>query len=83
MLIAVVGLYLWWMIDARRPQPSRLAVWGALVSPGLILAATVFGYLALDHVEQVFVASGPRSTDRAQHLLDGATALRAPRSSTS
>jgi hypothetical protein len=77
LLTIVVGLYLYSLVRARNPEVSRLVYWGAVAGPLLIVAATVFGFYALRDVAQTFVASGPRSADRARDLANDSRALNA------
>jgi hypothetical protein len=76
-LSAAVGIYLYQLVRARRPDASRWMVWSVLGGATLVAGATVFGYFALDHVAATFVSSGLRTTARAQHLIDTSGALRA------
>lgn len=76
-LTAAVGVYLYRLVRARRPDVSRWMLGTGLVGAALVAGATVFGYFALEHVATVFVSSGARSTSRAQHLVDASGAVRA------
>lgn len=76
-LTAAVGVYLYGLVRARRPDVSRWMLGTALAGATLVAGATVFGYFALEHVATVFVSSGARTTSRAQHLVDASGALRA------
>jgi hypothetical protein len=76
MLSAAVGIYLYQLVRARRPDVSRWMLGSALVGATLVAGATVFGYFALDHVATAFVSSGARTTARAQHLIDTSGTLR-------
>jgi hypothetical protein len=77
LLTAAVGVYLYSTARARRPDTSRWMLGTAIAGAALVAGATVFGYLALDHVATVFVSSGPRAAARAQRLIDASGALRA------
>lgn len=77
MLTAAVGLYLYSIVRARRPDLSRRLLWSALIGAAFVAGASVFGYVALGQVATAFVASGARTTARAQHLLDGSSMLSA------
>jgi hypothetical protein len=76
-LSAAVGVYLYQLVRARRPNLSRWMLGSALVGATLVAGATVFGYFALDHVATTFVSSGARTTARAKHLIHTSDALRA------
>jgi hypothetical protein len=76
-LTAAVGIYIYQLVRARRPDLSRWMLWSALVGATLVAGATVFGYFALDHVATAFVSSGARTAARAQHLIDASGTLRA------
>jgi hypothetical protein len=52
-------------------------LWSAVGGATLVAAATVFGFVALKDVADQFVASGARTTARAQHLIDGSGMLHA------
>lgn len=77
MLSAAVGVYLYQLVRARRPDLSRWMVGSALVGGTLVAGATLFGYFALGHVATGFVSSGPRTAARAQHLIETSGTLRA------
>ena len=77
MLSAAVGVYVYQLVRARRPDLSRWMLLSALVGAFLVAGATLFGYFALEHVANVFVSSGARTTTRAQHLIDTSGRLRA------
>lgn len=71
-----VAVYLYTLVRARRPQVSRRWMLGtAAAGAALIAAATVFGWFALAHVADAFVAGGPRTVQRAQHLIDASASL--------
>jgi hypothetical protein len=76
-LTAAVGVYLYSIVHARRPDTSRWMLGTALAGAALVAAATVFGYFALSHVATVFVSSGARTSARAQHLINASGALHA------
>jgi hypothetical protein len=75
MLTAAVGLYVYSMVRARRPELSRWLLWSALGGATLVAGASVFGYVALGHIATAFVSSGARTTARAQHLIDSSDTL--------
>jgi hypothetical protein len=77
LLTAAVGSYLYAMVRARRPEVSRSMLWGVVAGALAVAGATVFGYFALRGVANEFVASGPRTVARAQHLIDASGSLRA------
>jgi hypothetical protein len=77
LLTLLVGVYLFSLVRARRPEVSRAMLWSGLASALLVCGATVFGYLALRGVADAFVASGPRTGARAHHLIDASGALHA------
>jgi hypothetical protein len=77
MLTAAVGIYLYSIVRARRPDLSRWMLLGALAGAALVAGATVFGYFALGHVATAFVGSGARTTARAQQLVDASGTLHA------
>ncbi|WP_320671812.1 DUF4386 family protein [Patulibacter defluvii] len=77
-LVAVVGLFLWTLVRRRDPRAARPAVaWLSLVGPGLLIGATLFGFVALQGVADDFMAGGARTTARARELIDDSGALRA------
>ena len=77
-LVAFVGLYLWTLVRHRDRRAAKpWLAWSSLVGPGLLAAATVFGFVALQDVADQFVASGPQTTARARELIDDSGALRA------
>jgi hypothetical protein len=76
-LTAAVGVYLYSVARARRPEISRWMLGTAVAGSALVVASTVFGYFALGHVANVFVSSGVRSSARAHHLIDASGPLRA------
>jgi hypothetical protein len=75
LLTAAVGVYLYSLVRARKPEVSRRMLWSALIGAVLVAGATVFGYFALRDVADTFVASGARTTARAKHLIDGSGTL--------
>jgi hypothetical protein len=78
MLSAAVGIYLYHLVRARRPEgSSRWMLGSALVGGTLVAGATVFGYFALGDVATAFVRSGAQTAARAQHLIDASGTLRA------
>jgi hypothetical protein len=77
LLTAAVGVYLYSIVRARKPDLSRWMLWSAIVGAGIVAGATVFGYFALDQVATAFVGSGARTTARAKHLIDASGTLRA------
>jgi hypothetical protein len=76
LLAAAFGLYLYSLLRARNPGASawipRLAFAGAL----LVCGSTVFGYIALGHVADTFVAAGAPTTSRATALVGASDALK-------
>ncbi|HWF50801.1 MAG TPA: hypothetical protein VG294_09200 [Solirubrobacteraceae bacterium] len=77
MLAAAVGIYLYSIVRARRPDVSRWMLWSALAGATLVAGASVFGYVALGQTATAFVSSGARTTARARHLIDGSGLLQA------
>jgi hypothetical protein len=72
-----VAVYLYSLIRTRRPQVSRDWMLGSAAAGTVFVAfATVFGYFALAHLADVFVAGGPRTVQRAQHLMDASASLK-------
>lgn len=74
-LTAAVGVYLYGLVRARRPDVSRWMLGTALAGATLVAGATVFGYFALEHLSTAFVSSGARTPARAQHLINASGAL--------
>jgi hypothetical protein len=70
LLTIAVGLYLYRIVLARRPEVSRWMLRSAIAGALLVCGATLFGYFALDHVANEFAGSGPRTLARANHLVD-------------
>jgi hypothetical protein len=78
LLAAAVVIYLYAIVRDRRPQVSRRWMLGPGLAGALLIAlATVFGYLALAHVSDVFTAGAVRTASHARHLIDASSALRA------
>jgi hypothetical protein len=67
---AAVAVYLFWLIrhrdDAVRPRVLGLAVAGMVIF-GI---SAVLAHVALKDVADTFAASGPRTSDRAENLVD-------------
>lgn len=72
-----VGLYLLWLIRRRGGTPPGWVRWPLFVGPVLIVAATLFGFLALKHVSDEFVGSGARTVARAHQLRSDSGTLKA------
>ncbi|EHN11003.1 hypothetical protein PAI11_21370 [Patulibacter medicamentivorans] len=76
-LVALVGLYLWSLVRTRDAAVARpYLLWLTVLGPGLVAAATIFGFAALQHVADLFMASGARTTPRAKQLIDDSGAMR-------
>jgi hypothetical protein len=75
LLTAAVGVYVYSLVRARRPDLSRRMLWSALLGAALVAGASVFGYVALGQTATAFVSSGARTTARAQHLIDSSGML--------
>jgi hypothetical protein len=65
------------MVRSRAATVGRTQLWCAVIGPVLVALATVFGFLALAHVTDVFYAGGPRTAARAQQLVSSSAELRA------
>jgi hypothetical protein len=50
-------------------------LWAAVGGPLLVVAATIFGFLALRDVSDAFYASGPRTVARASDLVGSSSRL--------
>ena len=77
LLTLAVALYIYSLVRARRPQVSRRWMMGSAAGGAvLVAAATVFGWFALAHVADAFVAGAPRTAERAQHLIAASGGLK-------
>jgi hypothetical protein len=77
LLAAVVVVYLYRLVSARRPQVSRRWMLGTGLGGALLIGgSTVFGYFALAHVSAVFAAGAVHTQVHAHHLIDGSGALK-------
>jgi hypothetical protein len=76
LLVIAVGVYLYWIVRTRNPSVPRSLLWLAIAGPILVSAATVFGFFALSDVADTFVASGPRTSQRARELANDSGALK-------
>lgn len=72
-----VGLYLLDLIRRRGGSPPSWVRYPLFVGPALIVAATIFGFLALKDVSDTFVGSGVQSVARAHQLREDSGALKA------
>jgi hypothetical protein len=75
LLTAVTAMYLYSLVRSRNPQVRRWMLVCGVAGAASVAGATVFGFFALRHVANAFVASGPRTTARAAHLIDGSGPL--------
>lgn len=65
-----VGLYLLWLVRRRGAQPSPVLRVSVIAGPILLVAATVFGFVAFKEVADAYVASGPQTPGRAADLIE-------------
>jgi hypothetical protein len=76
LLTALVAWYLFSIVRRRRESVSPVMLWAGVAGCVLVAGATVFGFFALKPIAAHFMASGPRTSARAQHLLDASSRLR-------
>jgi hypothetical protein len=77
MLVLIVAVYLFRVTRRRNPDHSRAVPITCMVACSCLVASTLVGFVALEHVAGQFTASGTHSFSRATRLLDASGALRA------
>jgi hypothetical protein len=75
-LVVFVALYLFRITRRRNPAHSRAVPITCLVACVFLVASTIVGFAALEHVARQFTALGPHSLRRATKLLDTSAVLR-------
>lgn len=76
LLCIAVGFYLLWLVRRRGAGPPSWVRGCVVAGPVLLVAATVFGYVAFKEVADAYVASGPRTPARAAALIEDDSLLR-------
>lgn len=71
-LLAVMALYLFRVIRARDPAHSRFVPLVGLVAFTILAATTMVSFGEVRDVAREFVASGPRTAERAETMLEAA-----------
>ncbi len=70
LLVIAIVLFFYRAIKGRNPAHSRLIAGAGTVSAVIIVACTVYTFFQVRDIGREFLASGPRSLDRAQDLLE-------------
>lgn len=78
MLIGV-SLYLWDVVKRRDRTLHRWIFWAGIIAPPLVAVTTAAGFYVLRDIADTFVASGPRTLERANHLIESSSSLRGVR----
>jgi hypothetical protein len=76
-LVALVSVYLFRVTRRRNPAHGRAVPIACMVGCACLVASTVLGFVALEHVAGQFAAFGTHTARRATRLLDASAALRA------
>jgi hypothetical protein len=76
-LVAVVALYLFRVTQRRNPAHGRAVPITCIVACACLVASTILGFVALEHVAGQFATPGAHTARRATSLLDASAALRA------
>lgn len=80
LLLAIVALYLYRVIRDRNPAHSHWIPVLGIVAFTIVAASTALGFSEVRDVAQQYLASGPRTAERAEQMLDdrrGGGSLRA------
>lgn len=72
LLIAAVAVFLFRAIRARQPAHARFIPALGVIAVVVVAAATAVGFFEVRDVARDYIASGPRTLDRAESLLDDA-----------
>lgn len=78
LLTIAAGIYLYRVVRVRHGSGRPLVLWLGILSPLLVLAVTVAGYLVIINIADTFTA-GPRSEVRADDLITASERLRVVR----
>lgn len=76
LLLIGVSLYLWDVVRRRDRTLPRWIWWAGIIVPPLVAIATAAGFYVLRDIASTFVASGPRTLTRANHLIESSDSLR-------
>ena len=79
LLLIGVSLYLWDVVRRRDPTLHRWMYWAGIIVPPLVAVTTAAGFYVLRDIADTFVASGPRTLGRANHLIESSSSLRVVR----